>query len=586
MYRKRNELRVLPLEVFTMRKFAISWALVWCLLTWSRDGWSVCLSPPGDVTGNGMTTVADVQCVILAIFWSLDGQVDIPPDCIAKTGSPAIWPDHNCDAVINVTDATLGIQFVFNAPLSESLDANLNQCVDSCESDLDGDGDFDFTDCAPQNGLIFSGATELCNGYDDNCDTAIDEPSEPSVAESCSTNTVCDGIETCPTVPVPNSVVIHELYFGGPDAGEMEWIELFNGGNSPVNVQGWRLGNGSGLNHVIDVGAALFIPARGYLVLGTNPDMAENTGVRLNYTYSTYSLDNATGKLTLRNASSALVDEVQNLGALAATANENGSVGLRNPNDDNFVVASFSASTAPYSPTAFGTPGGPNVDVVLPICQPGVPLNCNDGDGCTQDSCDAVAGCLNIAPPACCGNGLKEPGEDCDGTDFGGANCIGLGFEGGALGCNANCTLSTAGCEADICDPTKPSAYFNTPKVTYSCSDMFTGLQVVNMNVSSFVFSKNGVGNLSVGATGGNFPSMTGTMPVCPGGSFTVQSVVFGGCCETYKLTGTYTDENTWTGTMSVSFCQAPFCGCPTGDSFSCQFSTCKNQSFPISGTR
>lgn len=45
-----------------------------------------------------------------------------------------------------------------------------------------------------------------------------------------------------------------------------------------------------------------------------------------------------------------------------------------------------------------------------------------------------------------CGNGFLEAGEECDGTDTGGASCISAGFDGGTLTCNSNCTINTANC--------------------------------------------------------------------------------------------------------------------------------------------
>ena len=47
-----------------------------------------------------------------------------------------------------------------------------------------------------------------------------------------------------------------------------------------------------------------------------------------------------------------------------------------------------------------------------------------------------------------CGNGVKEIGEACDGADLGGQTCTGLGFGGGTLSCNGNCTYNTSACTA------------------------------------------------------------------------------------------------------------------------------------------
>jgi len=45
-----------------------------------------------------------------------------------------------------------------------------------------------------------------------------------------------------------------------------------------------------------------------------------------------------------------------------------------------------------------------------------------------------------------CGNGVKDPGEECDGNDFGGQTCSDYDHIGGSLSCDADCTVSTSSC--------------------------------------------------------------------------------------------------------------------------------------------
>lgn len=49
---------------------------------------------------------------------------------------------------------------------------------------------------------------------------------------------------------------------------------------------------------------------------------------------------------------------------------------------------------------------------------------------------------------AVCGDGVADPGEDCDMADLAGQDCnsLGLGFDGGVLGCTANCVIDTTDC--------------------------------------------------------------------------------------------------------------------------------------------
>jgi YVTN family beta-propeller protein len=54
--------------------------------------------------------------------------------------------------------------------------------------------------------------------------------------------------------------------------------------------------------------------------------------------------------------------------------------------------------------------------------------------------------CQCFVAQATCGNGSVEPGEECDGSTFGGATCETLGFSGGTLGCSDTCTFVTQEC--------------------------------------------------------------------------------------------------------------------------------------------
>ena len=45
-----------------------------------------------------------------------------------------------------------------------------------------------------------------------------------------------------------------------------------------------------------------------------------------------------------------------------------------------------------------------------------------------------------------CGNNVKESGEECDGSDLGGASCQSLGYAGGSLACRPDCVFDTSNC--------------------------------------------------------------------------------------------------------------------------------------------
>ncbi len=77
-------------------------------------------------------------------------------------------------------------------------------------------------------------------------------------------------------------------------------------------------------------------------------------------------------------------------------------------------------------------------------------LDKDDYDPCNYPGSSPNHVCRNgICIFPVCGDSIIDPGEDCDGTEFGGATCDSLGLGEGTLGCNDDCSFDTSGCELD-----------------------------------------------------------------------------------------------------------------------------------------
>lgn len=87
-----------------------------------------------------------------------------------------------------------------------------------------------------------------------------------------------------------------------------EWLELYNGGTTAVNLRGWALADLDNDRHTIAVD--LVIEAGQYLVLARNGDSASNGGVQTSYVYNNLSLANSSDELLLFTEIGSEVDRV------------------------------------------------------------------------------------------------------------------------------------------------------------------------------------------------------------------------------------------------------------------------------------
>jgi hypothetical protein len=70
-----------------------------------------------------------------------------------------------------------------------------------------------------------------------------------------------------------------------------------------------------------------------------------------------------------------------------------------------------------------------------------------DGSRNNSQTGDSTASIVaNFRTSASCGNGILEAGEECDGSDLGGATCSAVGCSSGAPTCTSSCTLDYSAC--------------------------------------------------------------------------------------------------------------------------------------------
>ncbi|APR77719.1 Type IV fimbrial biogenesis protein PilY1 [Minicystis rosea] len=68
------------------------------------------------------------------------------------------------------------------------------------------------------------------------------------------------------------------------------------------------------------------------------------------------------------------------------------------------------------------------------------------GGGGGSGGTTSASSSTSTGRPILCGNGFKEPGEECDNEDFGDLTCQSFGFASGSLVCNGYCSVIAAKC--------------------------------------------------------------------------------------------------------------------------------------------
>jgi hypothetical protein len=257
-------------------------------------------------------------------------------------------------------------------------------------------------------------------------------------------------------------------------------------------------------------------------------------------------------------------------------------------------------------------PGMPECDVTMG-CVRGTgcasAADCNDSVACTIDSCGADRMCrhtgmdgLCMAGEVCRSTGCFMPMDcttpaDCDDGEF----CNGTETCDTKFGCMPGappvCNDSEM-CTVDTCDSTLDRCVFTCDRTMAACAS-FPGCEAppvscigafaltpsnpahcpagVDPNFSMTNFAFDGV-VLTVTDRVGAFPDLTdATDPTCP--NFTATATVDGGCREVYTLTGTFTDDDTFTGEFTAEYEDV--------DGISCLLGGCDSLYVtPMNGTR
>lgn len=167
------------------------------------------------------------------------------------------------------------------------------QCDNSCD---------DFGDCCPDKAQVCAVTDDADGGG-----AETDGGSTPDVPDT-GIDIGCQQVD--PNLQ-PGALVISEIMMNPKavfdDFGE--WIEIYNPSDKPVPVGGLEILEPSTNKAHKIAGCTLFVPPKGYLVLGASDNKLQNGGVDVDYVYDIGTLKNYDGSVALR-VGSTIIDIV------------------------------------------------------------------------------------------------------------------------------------------------------------------------------------------------------------------------------------------------------------------------------------
>ena len=138
--------------------------------------------------------------------------------------------------------------------------------------------------------------------------------------------------------------------------GNGEWLELFNPGNTKININGWTLKDKGVDSHKIAHTGPLYVPATGFLVLGRSTDKAQNGGAPVAYAYGAFFLSNSGDEVILENEKGLVMDSFTYTASLVIPSGA--SLSVKTPGANKDLPSSWCTETTAWSGSAgdTGTP--------------------------------------------------------------------------------------------------------------------------------------------------------------------------------------------------------------------------------------
>ena len=134
-----------------------------------------------------------------------------------------------------------------------------------------------------------------------------------------------------------------------------EWFELYNSGDTTINLSNWLIKSGENEEHIISGDVSLFIDPDQYIVFGKNDNVSINGGLVIDYQYSNISFSNNNDELLIINQNGEIVDEVHYTNDWPFGSGI--AMEIHDSESDNGISSNWFSSTLTYGNGDNGSPG-------------------------------------------------------------------------------------------------------------------------------------------------------------------------------------------------------------------------------------